>query len=80
MRKYPRLKGYDYGQYGPYFVTFCVKDRHELLGSIAATTVGHGSPTLQTHDHIIRNEAEFQRIWQYIDENPALWDEDAHHV
>ena len=32
------------------------------------------------HDRIIRNEAEYQRIWQYIDENPALWDEDVYHV
>ena len=34
VRKYPRLKDYDYSQYGPYFVTFCVKDRRELLGRI----------------------------------------------
>jgi REP element-mobilizing transposase RayT len=32
------------------------------------------------HDHIIRDEAEFQRIWQYIDENPALWGEDIYHA
>jgi len=30
------------------------------------------------HDHIIRNEDEYQRIWQYIDENPARWDEDEY--
>ena len=29
------------------------------------------------HDHIIRNEAEFQRIWQYINENPMNWEEDC---
>ena len=28
------------------------------------------------HDHIIRNEKEYQRIWQYIDQNPAKWAED----
>ena len=28
------------------------------------------------HDHIIRNETEYQRIWQYIDENPIRWAED----
>ena len=30
------------------------------------------------HDRIIRNEAEYQRIWHYIDKNPARWYEDRH--
>ena len=29
------------------------------------------------HDHIIRNQADFDRIWQYIDNNPALWEQDC---
>jgi len=32
------------------------------------------------HDHIIRNEAEYKRIWQYIDENPARWSEDVYYI
>ncbi|MCL2084064.1 MAG: transposase [Oscillospiraceae bacterium] len=32
------------------------------------------------HDHIIRNEEEYRRIWQYIDENPARWEEDHYFV
>ena len=32
------------------------------------------------HDHIIRNEADYQRIWQYIDENPAKWVDDYYYV
>jgi REP element-mobilizing transposase RayT len=28
------------------------------------------------HDRIIRDEDEYNRIWQYIDENPARWRED----
>jgi len=31
------------------------------------------------HDHIIRNEEEFHRISQYIDENPARWEEDEYY-
>ena len=23
------------------------------------------------HDHVIRNEADYLKIWQYIDSNPA---------
>lgn len=29
------------------------------------------------HDHIIRNEKDYQRIWTYIDGNPARWKEDC---
>ena len=30
-RKHIRLKGYDYSQNGLYFITICVKDKHEIL-------------------------------------------------
>ncbi len=29
------------------------------------------------HDHIIRDEPDYQRIWQYINNNPALWEKDC---
>ncbi len=32
------------------------------------------------YDHVIRNEAEYRRIWQYIDDNPAGWAEDGYYV
>ena len=32
------------------------------------------------HDHIIRDETEYRRIWQYIDENPTHWTEDEYFV
>ena len=34
VRKRLRLEGYDYSQAGYYFITICVKDRHEMLGTI----------------------------------------------
>ena len=37
-RKHPRLKNYDYAQTGVYFVTFCTKDRKNIL-----STVGRGA-------------------------------------
>ena len=30
------------------------------------------------YDHIIRSEEDYFRIWQYIDENPAKWQNDCH--
>jgi REP element-mobilizing transposase RayT len=32
------------------------------------------------HDHIIRNEADYLRIWNYIDTNPAKWREDCYYT
>ena len=29
------------------------------------------------HDHIIRGEVDYQKIWQYIDTNPLRWAEDC---
>jgi len=31
------------------------------------------------HDHIIRNNDDYQRMWQYIDENPVRWSEDKYY-
>ncbi len=32
------------------------------------------------HDHIIRGEQDYQKIWQYIDGNPSKWEEDCFYV
>ena len=32
------------------------------------------------HDHIIRNEQDYQHIWTYIDNNPLKWELDCYHV
>lgn len=29
------------------------------------------------HDHIIRNEREYEKIWNYIDGNPLCWEKDC---
>jgi REP element-mobilizing transposase RayT len=31
------------------------------------------------YDHIIRNEIDFENIWNYIDDNPRKWQEDQLH-
>ena len=31
-------------------------------------------------DHVIRNEADYLRIWQYIGDNPAHWAEDEYYI
>ena len=29
------------------------------------------------HDHVVRGEANYLKIWEYIDNNPARWTEDC---
>ena len=31
------------------------------------------------HDHIIRGQADYDEIWQYIDENPLKWNQDCYY-
>ena len=32
------------------------------------------------HDHVIRSQADYERIWLYIDGNPQRWDKDCFYV
>ena len=150
-RKNIRLKNYDYSQNGAYFITICVKDKHELLVEIVGTncvrpqlfeygwivdneianlnniykdvkvdkyivmpnhihmiifiTGENGRtqfvPTISRiikqfegtitkkigfslwqprfHDHVIRDEEDYQNHWRYIEENPLKWAEDEYY-
>ncbi len=49
-RKHPRLKNYDYSQYGCYFVTVCVKERKNLLGTISVGRDAHIPPSVLLSD------------------------------
>ena len=31
------------------------------------------------HEHVIRNEKDYQEIWNYIEGNPSKWAEDRFH-
>jgi REP element-mobilizing transposase RayT len=160
-RKQNRLRGYDYGRAGYYFITICANERAEFfweassMRSVGADIIRPFSPILSLygcfveeaiqdisrhydgvvvdkyvvmpnhvhmililacrsgrmisaptkaiptivgqmkravskmagfpiwqkgyHDHIIRSEADYRRIWEYIDTNPAKWREDCYY-
>jgi REP element-mobilizing transposase RayT len=153
IRKSIRLKGYDYGRAGYYFITICTKNLEKILtqtvgtncvrlplsqygaiveneitvlsgtydniyvdkyvimpnhihmiivimsGEIGRTqfvptisrvvkqfkgsvTKKIGKPIWQArfHDHIIRNQASYHHIWQYIDENQLKWHLDRYYT
>ena len=42
-------------------------------------TIGFSIWQKSYHDHIIRNDADYRRIWEYIDNNPAKWREDCYY-
>lgn len=54
-----------------------------VIGSMKRyTSRAAGIPLWQRsfYDHIIRNEADYLRIWNYIDVNPARWREDEYYI
>jgi len=48
------------------------------LKSYITKQIGYSIWQKSFHDHIIRDEEEYQRIWQYIDENPIRWEDDKY--
>ncbi len=32
------------------------------------------------HDHILRNERGYHRVWEYIDTNPQKWEQDCFYI
>jgi REP element-mobilizing transposase RayT len=46
------------------------------LKTMVTKTVGHPVWQESYYDRVIRNDAEFQETWKYIDENPLKWQED----
>jgi len=58
-RKHPRLKGYNYSGNGAYFLTFCVKSRHEILGEVVGRdALGAPEIRLSEYGNIIKLEIE----------------------
>ena len=49
----------------------------QFKGSITKK-IGHSIWQRSYHDHVIRNEAEYQKIWEYIDTNPMKWEYDCY--
>jgi len=49
-----------------------------IVGNAFMRSVGMRSEIWQSrfHDHIIRSEEEYKKIWQYINDNPAKWRDD----
>ena len=53
----------------PHFVSTLKRFVHRDLGSKIFQR--------SYHDHVIRDEKDYLKIWRYIDDNPAKWNEDC---
>ncbi len=51
QRKNIRLKDYDYSLNGAYFITICIKDRHELLGKIYGWCNDRVAPIIELSEY-----------------------------
>ncbi len=47
---------------------------------LVTKTLGENIWQASYYDHVIRNEKDYIEKWQYIDENPTKWAEDAYHA
>lgn len=50
------------------------------LKSISTRKAGQAIWQRGYYDHIIRGSADYLRIWDYIDTNPAKWEEDEYYA
>ena len=63
-------------------------DTSVVVGSFKSyvARIVHGSdPQLKVwqtsyHDHVIRNQLQYERIWIYIESNPMRWEKDCFYV
>jgi len=53
----------------------------QVVRNIKSFTTKHAKVELwqsRFYDHVIRDEADYKRVWEYIDNNPAKWFEDEY--
>lgn len=50
------------------------------MKGFASREIGKGIWQKGFHDHVVRNDADFRRIWTYIDENPLKWADDCYYI
>ena len=50
------------------------------LKRIVTKQIGYSIFQRSYHDHIIRNQADYEKIWEYIEDNPRKWNEDTYYL
>ena len=60
--------------------TQSLSSRIRSFKTLVSKEIGHPLWQRSYYDHVIRNEADYLRIWQYIDENPMKWQSDEYYM
>ena len=91
-RKTPRLQDFDYSGVGAYFITVCTLRKRSIISNAVGYLNMNASREIHKngymgdiwqrsfHDHIIRGEQDYLKIWNYIDINPQKWNEDCFYI
>ena len=60
--------------------TQSISCRIRSFKTLVTKTVGKSLFQRSFYDHVIRGEEDYREIWNYIDQNPAKWQEDRFYV
>ena len=52
----------------------------QQLKGVVTKQIGHPVWQKLFHDHVIRGEMDYLKIWEYIDNNPTRWEEDCFYI
>lgn len=52
----------------------------QQMKGVVTKQIGRNIWQKSFHDHIIRNERDYLKIWEYIDGNPMKWQDDCFYV
>ena len=52
----------------------------QQMKGIITKQIGYSIWQKLFHDHVIRGEKDYLKIWEYIDNNPARWKEDCFYM
>ena len=87
----PKLRDHDYRQKGGHFITFCTENRAPVLSRVVAGGGVLDAPRVELYsakplwqwencDHILWDEADFLRHWDYVACNSDKCAEDEYHL
>mgnify|MGYP001067715934 CR=1 FL=1 len=67
QRKQLRLRDYDYSQAGQYFITICVKDRHNILCDVGGAAYGDPQiPMTQTGKMVLHYLQNIGKVYENV--------------
>ena len=52
----------------------------QMMKGAVTKSLGYSIWQKSFHDRIIRDDTEYLRIWEYIENNPAKWREDCYYT